>query len=224
MKFLADMKNFEIWETQDVEITFGIEQSWENHLLTNWLEATSVITDTVKEQMNHLQVLLLKNADFWNEDELKLQFIAPLLNFVDFTLPFCKPFSQRKLVANIKGIEIGGLVDYMLASGKQKPIRPYFFLHEFKQETKKGSSDPKGQLLAEMLTAQHLNDYQFPIYGCYVVGRNWFFMVLNNQEYAVSDAFVATQDDIYQIVAILQKVKEYIAEIVNKTSVSSQKS
>lgn len=69
-----------------------------------------------------------------------------------------------------------------------------------------------------MLVARHLNDYQFPIYGCYVVGRNWFFMILQNNEYAVSDAFVATQEDIYQIVAILRKIKEYIAEIVRNTN------
>lgn len=213
------MRNFENWETQDIEMTFGLEQIWESDSLKTWLSATSEVSAIAKTQIEHLQDLLLKNADFWNEDELKLQFIAPLLNLIDYTLPFCKPFSQRKLVATINGIEIGGWVDYMLASGKQKPIRPYFFLHEYKQETKKGSSDPKGQLLAEMLTAQHLNDYQFPIYGCYVVGRNWFFMILQNNEYAVSNAFNASDEDIYLIIAILRKVKEYIAEIVKNTNV-----
>ena len=48
------------------------------------------------------------------------------------------------------------------------------------------------------------------MYGCYVIGRNWFFLVLNGTEYAVSDAFVATQTDIYQIIAILRQVKTYI--------------
>jgi hypothetical protein len=213
------MRNFENWETQDVEIAFGIEQRKKLPILEEWLKTSTQLADNERKVLDVWREKLLDNADFWNEDELKLQFIAPLLSLIDYTLPFCKPFSQRKLVATIKGIEVGGWVDYMLASGKQKPIRPYFFLHEYKQETKKGSSDPKGQLLAEMLTAQHINDYQFPIYGCYVVGRNWFFMVLEDQEYAVSDAFVATQEDIYQIVAILQKVKEYIAEIVKNTAV-----
>jgi hypothetical protein len=31
----------------------------------------------------------------------------------------------------------------MIASGKQKSIEPYFFLHEYKQE-RKGNADPKG--------------------------------------------------------------------------------
>jgi hypothetical protein len=214
------MRNFENWETQDVELTFGLEQKKKLPLLEEWLNPIEQLNSNEKKILDIWRDKLLDNADFWNEDELKLQFIAPLLNLIDYTLPFCKPFSQRKLVTTINGIEIGGWVDYMLASGKQKPIRPYFFLHEYKQETKKGSSDPKGQLLAEMLTAQHLNDYQFPIYGCYVVGRNWFFMILQNNEYAVSNAYNASDEDIYQIVAILRKVKEYIAEIVKNNSLA----
>ncbi|MDX2302078.1 MAG: hypothetical protein NW226_04725 [Microscillaceae bacterium] len=215
------MKNFENWETQDVEMTFGIVQEKKSTLLEDWLHAKTEITDQERQTLEGWREKLLYHADFWNEDELKLQFIAPLLDFVDYTLTYCKPFSQRKLTAKIQDIHVGGWVDYMLASGKQKPIRPFFFLHEYKQE-RKGDADPKGQLLIEMLTAQHLNDYLFPIYGCYVVGRNWFFMVLEANQYAVSDAFVATQEDIYQIIAIMRKVKVYIAEIVQKIEASKK--
>ena len=49
-----------------------------------------------------------------------------------------------------------------------------------------------------------------PLYGCYVIGRNWFFMVLQGTEYAVSNALNASDDDIYQIIAILRQVKTYI--------------
>jgi hypothetical protein len=76
----------------------------------------------------------------------------------------------------------------------------------YKQERKR-ENDPKGQLLIEMLTAQVLNDAKFPIYGCYVLGRNWFFMVLDGDKYAVSDALGASSTDIYQIIAILKKMK-----------------
>lgn len=116
----------------------------------------------------------------------------------------------------------------MLAKGRQKPIKPYFFIHEYKapyspkgnievsplwgDERGAGDADPKGQLLAELLTAQTNNENQFPMYGCYVVGRNWFFVVLEGNQYAVSDAFVSSQEDIYQIIAILKKMKEYIKD------------
>jgi hypothetical protein len=41
-----------------------------------------------------------------------------------------------------------------------------------------------------------------PLYGCYVVGRNWFFLVLNGKEYDVSLAYDATQDDLFDILGL----------------------
>ena len=205
------MRNFENWETQDVEIAFDITQLEQMPLLEDWLKSTITLDNYQTALAELIRGKLLKNADFWNEDELKLQFIAPLLLLVDYeNITDCKVFSQRPLSATIKGIEIGGRVDFVLAKGKQKPIKPYFFIHEYKQETKKGSSDPKGQLLSEMLVAQAKNEDKNPVYGCYVLGRSWFFVVLNHNEYAVSNAYNASDEDIYKIIAILRKVKEYI--------------
>lgn len=42
-------------------------------------------------------------------------------------------------------------------------------------------------------------------------------MVLLGTEYAISDAFVATQNGVSQIFQILQKVKEYIIERVKNS-------
>ena len=208
------MRNFENWETQDLEIEFGLAQLRQMPLLDTWLKSTTTLTETDTTLVEYLRNKLLDNADFWNEDELKLQFIAPLLLVVNFDMPNIKVFSQRPLSATINGIEIGGRVDFMIAKGKQKPIQPYFFIHEYKQESKRGAGDPKGQLLAELLAAQHRNEREFPMYGCYVIGRNWFFLILDGNEYAVSDAFVASQTDIYQIIAILREVKTYIKQFV----------
>jgi hypothetical protein len=204
------MRNFENWETQDIEIAFNLEQLEVMDLLENWLQSTTELSISEDEMVKKIKKALKNNADFWNEDELKLQFIAPLLLIVDYTMPDCKIFSQRHISATINNIEIGGRVDFMLAKGKQKPIKPYFFIHEYKQETKKGSCDPKGQLLSEMLVAQAKNQENMPIYGSYVLGRSWFFVILNGKEYAVSNAYNASDDDIYTIIAILRKVKEYI--------------
>ena len=204
------MRNFENWETQDIETEFDIIQLKEMPLLEDWLKSTTTLDTYQTTLAEFIRTQLLDNADFWNEDELKLQFIAPLLLLVDYKIKDCKVFSQRPLSATIKGIEIGGRVDFVLAKGKQKPTKPYFFIHEYKQETKKGSSDPKGQLLSEMLVAQVKNEDKNPVYGCYVLGRSWFFVVLNHNEYAVSNAYNASDEDIYVIIAILRKVKEYI--------------
>jgi hypothetical protein len=64
-----------------------------------------------------------------------------------------------------------------------------------------------------MLVGQHQNrasDNDFPIYGCYIIGRNWFFMVLEGNKYATSKAFQSTEyEDALQILRILLQLKVY---------------
>jgi hypothetical protein len=95
--------------------------------LDEWLASVTTLSEYETQTVEYLRKKVLDNADFWNEDELKLQFIAPLLLIVNLDIPKCKVFSQRPLNAKVKDIEIGGRVDFMLATGKQKPIQPYFF-------------------------------------------------------------------------------------------------
>jgi hypothetical protein len=181
--------------------------------ITDWLASTTTFVEFEKELVERVKDRILKNVDYWNEDELKLQSIASILELVNYTSGFFKSFSQRPLIATIKGIEIGGRVDFMLAKGNQRPAQPYFFIHEYKQERKR-DNDPKGQLLSELLAAQQQNEGRFPLYGCYVIGRYWSFVVLDGSEYAVSNSFNASDDDIYQIIAILRQVKVYIEAII----------
>ena len=60
-----------------------------------------------------------------------------------------------------------------------------------------------GQALIAMMVAQEYTNNDHPIYGCYVVGRYWYFMVLKDQKYAISNTYVATHDseilDIFRI-------------------------
>jgi hypothetical protein len=203
------MRSFETWDTEAVETELGIVQIEQSNLLDNWLKSTTTFEEHEVNTLESLRKKLAKNALFWNEDELKLQFLGPLLFAVDLDMPDYKVFSQRSLSATINAIEIGGRVDFMLAKGKQRPSKPYFFIHEYKQESK-GSNDPQGQLLAELVAAQYRNENQHPIYGCYVIGRNWFFVVLNNNEYAVSEPYIASDEDIYKIVAFLRQIKVYV--------------
>ena len=105
------------------------------------------------------------------------------------------------------GLEAGGKVDWMLAEGIQDPRQPYFFLHEYKKEVE-ASGDPLGQLLIAMVGAQQQNMEAFPLYGCYVLGRNWFFVILEGQQYVTSNAFNATQDDIFRIYSVMKEIQQ----------------
>lgn len=209
------MRNFESWETQDLETEFGLARNFQSTLLNNWLASTTTLDESTTQRLENLSTAFFESSDYWNEDELKMQGISPILDIVNYRTPNYTIFSQRPLSATVNHIEMGGRVDFMLAKGQQKPVQPYFFIHEYKQESKRGSSDAKGQLLSELVTAQHLNEGKFPLYGCYVIGRNWFFVVLEGKQYAVSNAYVAShKDDIYQIIAILRQVKVYVNEFI----------
>ena len=58
---------------------FAIKRLKNNQELTTWVNVTQVIPKKVEEQLEMLQKSLAEFADAWNEDELKLFFIRPLL-------------------------------------------------------------------------------------------------------------------------------------------------
>lgn len=208
------MRNFESWETQDLEMAFGLKRVKEMVLLNDWLTSKVDYSAINIQSIEKIRTRIKNFSDYWNEDELKMFCISPLLEIVDYSSDKYGIFTQRPLNTTIKEIEMGGRVDFMLARGYQKPVQPYFFIHEYKQETKKGSSDPKGQLLSAMITAQNLNQGEFPIYGCYIVGKYWNFVILDKLDYAVSEPYIASGKDIYDILSILDKIKTYADKIV----------
>ena len=67
--------------------------------------------------------------------------------------------------------------------------------------------------LAAMLVGQELNrqeSVELPLYGCYIVGGLWRFMVLEGTKYAISKSFDSTDiEDSYQILRILFQLKIY---------------
>ncbi len=211
------MRAFENWFTQDVEDQLGLVQVSSFKPLTDWLTVTPQPKNYDERSLNRLSQSLQDNADFWNEDELKLNFIAPMLFLATPWAKPYKPFSQRRLRAVVNDIEIGGIVDYMIAQGRQIPKKPIFCLHEYKQEAKR-DTDPKGQLLVEMVAAQETNADGGPVYGCYVIVRLVFFIVVHGAEYGVSLAYDGTRmPQLLEILAILEKLKTYLpsAELTN---------
>jgi hypothetical protein len=202
---------FEQWLFEDVEIEFGVERIKDMPLLNDWLHIPQTEI-SLADNFEELRLSLLENVEMWNEDELKMMFIALFLAEFKFNhLPHYKVFTQRMLSLQTETVEASGKVEWMIATGKQTPKKPFFFLQEYKPEKNSGN-DPLGQLLIAMIDAQMLNNQpQKPLYGCYTIGRLWFFVVLVDKEYSVSRAYDATQiDDLSAMVIILQRVKKYI--------------
>lgn len=203
------MKSFKYWTRQNIEDRFGLDIKEKCNSLDNWLSAKYNISEKEKKEMLRLQTKLKQNVDVWNEQELIIKFIALLIDKLDYDNENHKAFANRKLSAVIDGELVSGEVDLMIASGKFEPKKPYFCLHEYKKE-KGTDNDPLGQLIIAMMAAQELNANNKPIYGAYVMGRNWFFLTLENNQYCISEEYVATREDIFKIYYILKKLKEII--------------
>ena len=156
-------------------------------------------------------------GDFWNEEELKMHFLAHVFAIADLNvLPKMKLFYERILKDTVGGYDIFVKCDCMVATpfGINTPKSPYFFLQEFKKAKK--PDDPEGQMLLAMIAAQHQNSNQKPIYGCWLQGKNWTFTTLHDKDYCVSPTYDASvTKELHQIIYILQHLKGIILKELN---------
>jgi len=187
-------------------------------VLEAWLEGKSDTSAQEHDYLIFLQTSLRDNVDNWNEYELVMHFIGPLFTLVNFHYQHqFSLFGERFFEGIVSGIELSGKPDGMVATGYRQPKKPYFCFQEYKKETDP-TGDPAGQAMAAMLVAQEINEGKFPIYGCYVRGRYWRFMALQGQEYALSDSYTATREDIFDIFRILKVLKQIIIERVTQNT------
>ncbi len=212
------MKNvtFKDWTLTELEDAFGLSQVWESDLLAEWENASVQIEDAEKFMLVKLQKTAHRGGRAWNEVELENKFISPLIMLADIDDGRIGYFLERPLSCCVGDYELSGIVDGMIAIGIREPKTPYFCLHEYKRGIENQGS-PDGQVLAAMLVARELNQNQLPIYGLFVVGLVWNFIILNNNEYCVSRTYIADNDDIFTIFKMMKALKQMIyAELAIK--------
>ena len=207
------MLNFRDSTLAQLEKMFGLEQVATLPALDAWLKSEAAIADFERQVLLTLREHLLLNAHDWNETELAYNFIGPLIAFVNYSTKKFNFFAERMFNGTVDGIEMGGKPDGMIASGFREPERPYFCFQEYKKD-QDPEGDPAGQALAAMLVAQAMNERHHPVYGCYVKGRDWFFMALHGKQYAISEPYIATRDEVFDIFRILKALKAIIADLV----------
>jgi hypothetical protein len=210
----APDKPFKNWNYEEINDTFGYTRQFAHPILTHFATLRLAADHPKRQQIEELRQLGLMYVDSWNEDEYKFMFISPFLSLVRFVSPHYKVFTQRQMsIKYDNGTKrTEGLVEFMLAKGIYTPKIPHFFLHEYKPE-KRRDNDPLGQLLIAMIAAQQANLDDMPIYGVYVNGRNWFWVSLIGKTYAVSNPYVITSDDIFDLFAILEHLREKMDEL-----------
>ena len=206
-------KSFKDCNLKFLEKTFGIEQIDTLPDLDSWLAMPSETSSFEEESLLHLRKVLTFNIHDWNEFELDSHFIGPIFTLVDFSTKKFNHYSQRYLQGQVGDYQLYGKPDGIVSAGRREPETPYFAFQEYKKELDP-NGDPAGQALAAMLVGQSLNDdFSKPIYGCYVNGRDWYFMVLLGKEYSISQDFSATTNDIFKIFSTLKALKEIVTKL-----------
>lgn len=174
--------------------------------------AAAQIEPETLEKLEKLRVHLINEGDLWNEEELKMRFLAFIFDYADFDEPEkTKIFYERVLSAVVEEKELFVKCDCLIAKpfGINTPQTPYFFLQEFKKQ--KNADDAEGQMLTAMIIAQQLNQIDKPIYGAFIQGKFWTFAALQRKQYFVSQTFDATdKQTLEKILAILRGLKQII--------------
>jgi hypothetical protein len=224
-KKLIRLKSFEKWTFEEVEDKFEIKRVPSLYALETWISVQNPISDAERAILEERKNFAVFHIVEWREIDLMAQLIIPILNLVNFYTTAYRIFYDAPVRIQLnENEEIAGKLDCVVARGKINPKQPFLLIQEYKSEKFK-DSDPLGQLLIAMVAAQKTDRYlaaDHPRYGAYINGRNWFFVVLHGSEYAVSNAFNATKDDIFRIASILKAAKGYVEHDVEAHLVAEE--
>jgi hypothetical protein len=182
-------------------------------LMEEWL---SVETPTLSLGEQYLFDLSYQNAlnsiEGWNEEDLKMKFISPILilgHIRDTDKVIC--YFDKTISAIVEGIRLIVKSDFMLAKGILDVFEtPYFHFQEYKPH-KNPSGDSMAQLLEAFLIAQEKNQNGKPIYGVEIMGANWRFVTMEGKNYCISKTFNSIDKaELLTIIAMLRKFKSIL--------------
>ena len=198
----------------DLMLLFNLERIKTPYiaLMTEWTNATTTLTDTEQLTFKKLWLRAIKEIEGWQEEDLKMKFIAPVLELSNLIeSEQVQSYFEKTVATTIDGHFLKVKTDFMLAKGiLDKPQQPYFHFQEYKPH-KRPVGDSMAQLLEALLIAQEINQHKFPLYGCEVMGKYWSFVILENKTYCTSGSYDCTkQEDLLKIIAILREFKRLL--------------
>ncbi len=204
---------FKKWTLDKLDAAFNLKQVRKCKVMDEWESMDMGISEYEKQVLADLQEGILRAGKAWNEVELENKFISPLITFAKIDNDeFCY-FLERDLEGDVGNYHLSGTVDGMVATGTRSPKVPFFCMHEYKRGVD-NDGNPDGQALVAMLVARecnkNLNGEIKPIYGLYVVGLIWNFIVLNGNEYCISKNYDSSKDEIFGIFNMMKAVRKII--------------
>jgi hypothetical protein len=200
---------FKDWNLTALEKAFDLKQVWQLDLLDAWQKMPCKISAADKKSVLKLQNVLKRGGQYWNEAELENKFISPLIMLAEIDDMQIGYFLERPLSATVGDYQLSGIVDGMIATGFREPDIPLFCMHEYKRSLEnQGALD--AQVLAAMLVAREMNPQPQPIYGMFVVGLVWQFIVLDGNHYCISKTHNADDEEIFILFKMLKNLKTII--------------
>jgi hypothetical protein len=202
---------------EDLDNLFDINKKIDKTKFSNWFDNN---LDLLESDNIFLKNLIDENIDLissYNEEELKINLISPILNKIKFKsieLEF-RDFYELQLKYETDKFILKGSTDFVVANGIFQAKKPLFFIQEFKKS--RDFADPEPQLVAELISGVELNQWK-NIKGAYIIGQNWNFVILEKIEdskykYFVSKTFNSTNfDELKDIYKNLLFIKHEIIE------------
>lgn len=203
----------------DLKKLFEIKRVFDKSIFNLWFKNNIILN---KKELKFLKELLGKEENYikiYKEEDLKIKFITPILNKVNFRTEELRDFYEEKLFYEAENFIFNGTTDFLISKGLKFPEKPYFFIQEFKKNAE--HSDPEPQLLAELIAGIELNDWKI-IKGAYIIGAIWNFVILeklgkNSYQYFISQNFDSSKfEDLKGIYKNLLFVKEEIIEMLKR--------
>jgi hypothetical protein len=206
---------------RDIELKklFEIKQKLNGHIFDEWFLNPIEIDNEVEVFLTDLIAENKPLIERYNEEDLKVYYIIPLLNKINFRLndKEIRGFYELPMSYATDQFILNGTCDFVVSEGLFESQKPYFFIQEFKRHEEYGN--PRPQLLAELISAVELNDWKF-IKGAYIIGSIWHFVILEKLElhkyqYFISQNFDSTKiEDLKAIYKNLLFVKNEILTMI----------
>ncbi len=203
------------WREGELIDTFKLNRitEYQTPLMEEWLDVAPAALN-IHEQYSFNKDLARaqKNITGWNEEDLKMKFLSPILELGylmedDVVIGYF----DKIISATVEDIKLTVKSDFMLAKGVLDVFKvPYFHFQEYKPY-KNPTGDSMAQLLEAFLIAQEKNKNGKPMYGVDIMGYNWRFVTMEGKNYCISKPFNAiNQTEVLTIIAILRNFKHIL--------------
>jgi hypothetical protein len=119
----------------DLKTLFEIEQNLDNSIFDAWLNNQIEIDDSIEVFLKNLIEENKSLIERYGEEDLKIHFIAPLLNKVKFKSyeKKIRDFYELQMTYKTSQFILNGTIDFVVSEGLVESKKPYFFIQEFKR-------------------------------------------------------------------------------------------